>query len=262
MTKLILYVDIYNHIYTHELYFGICGQTTALQSDSDTCSRFALASAQCSSSVERLFMLRRAAKKITCALPTWNVHTNNATHSNTTLHPPFVLCVEWQNNSYAHGSRIRALVSDPRYIALCAARDALWNARDAFATLDTSALDTAIKNFAHASLVLLRIYFSETFDRVTNAFLEAKREYALLQETETCLQVCLRRHGVPRVDRVGYIFAQTESNVQDVQNVPLLEWVNRRCVNQTEHEQHEHKRYCYSRSGLASSIQVTKTNVD
>ncbi len=90
MTKLILYVDIYNH----DLYFGIGGPATALQSDSDTCSRFALASAQCSSSVERLFVLRRAAEKITRALPAWNVHTDNATHSNTTLHPPLVLCVK------------------------------------------------------------------------------------------------------------------------------------------------------------------------
>ena len=112
-------------------------------------------------------------------------------------------------------------MSDPRYIALCAARYALWNARDAFATLDTSALDTAIKNVAQASLVLFRIHFSEMFDRATNAFLEAKHECALLQETETCMQVCLHRLGLPRIDCVGYIFAQTESNVQDVQNVLL-----------------------------------------
>ena len=94
MTKLILYVDIYNHIYTHELYFGICGQTTALQSDSAVGSRSALASVQCSSSVERLFVLRRAAEKITRVLPAWNGCTDNATHSHTTLRPPLVLCVE------------------------------------------------------------------------------------------------------------------------------------------------------------------------
>ncbi len=43
MTKLILYVNIYNH----DLYFGIGAQMTALQSDSAICFRFAVASVQC-----------------------------------------------------------------------------------------------------------------------------------------------------------------------------------------------------------------------
>ena len=118
-------------------------------------------------------------------------------------------------------SHINALASDPRHIALCVTRDTILNACDAFAMFATSTFDAAIKNVANASLVLLRVHFSETFSRVTNVFLEAKRKCALLQETETCMQVCLRRIGLPRIDCVMYIFAQIESNVQDVQNVPL-----------------------------------------
>ncbi len=58
MTKLILYIDICNNINTHALFFGICDSATTLQSDSAACSRFALASAQCNSRVERLFVRR------------------------------------------------------------------------------------------------------------------------------------------------------------------------------------------------------------
>ena len=136
MTELTLYIDMgnINTIYINilDLYVGIGGPATALQSDSVACSRFAtrsrfaLASTQCSSSVERLFVLRRAAEKITRVLPAWNVRTDNATHSHTTLHPPLVLCVEWQDDPNARASQISALASDPRYIALCAARDLIW----------------------------------------------------------------------------------------------------------------------------------------
>ncbi len=118
-------------------------------------------------------------------------------------------------------SQFSALVFDHRYIALCVTRDTILNACDAFAMFATSTFDAAIKNVANASLLLFHIHFSETFDRVTNVFLEAKRECSLLQKTETHIQVCLHHYGVPRVDCAGYIFAQTKSNVQDVQNVPL-----------------------------------------